>query len=68
MRTWHSLCNNIHVDAHSISYVCRRLHKPRNDAEPFNGAYRPPRDVANASSNTMDITLSEAPLCCHRPL
>ena len=37
-------------------------HKLRNDAEPFYGAYRPLTDVAQASSNTMDITLSEAPI------
>src|SRR5690606_31015683 len=43
-------------------------HKLRNDAEPFNGAYRPQTDVASASSNTMDTTLSEAPNCCHTDL
>ena len=44
-------------------------HKLRNDAEPFYGAYRPLTDVAQASSNTMDITLSEAPnLLSNRPV
>ena len=43
-------------------------HKLRNDAEPFYGAYRPLTDVAYASSDTMDTTLSEAPTCCHTDL
>ena len=44
-------------------------HKLRNDAEPFYGAYRPLTDVAQASSNTMDTTLSEAPnLLSNRPV
>ena len=43
-------------------------HKLRNDAEPFNGAYRPQTDVALASSNTMDTTLSEAPNSCQTDL